>query len=177
MIDEQTEARAIAERWQKRADNARKTLDLKAKEAAKGHDWVVAHEVIQCDEIIAVTTALAAKDAGLEGWKRTATEYASELHSLRSQLAEAQEELNVLRANQIAHVEARARLTDQLAEARKALEPFAWIGQWLFARDLPDETPVVMVEGAGKPFALTRGMFKAAHTAARRAREAQGASS
>ncbi|MFA7602533.1 MAG: hypothetical protein WCY29_05940 [Novosphingobium sp.] len=40
---------------------------------------------------------LAAKDAEMEGWKRTATEYASELHSLRS----------------------------RLAEARKALEPFA----------------------------------------------------
>ncbi|MGN6539160.1 MAG: hypothetical protein ACTHKQ_25965 [Mesorhizobium sp.] len=64
--------------------------------------------------------------------------------------------------------EARTQLTASRAECEKleaALEPFAWIGQWLFARDLPDDTPMVTIEGAGKPFNLTRGMFKAAHTA------------
>ncbi|WP_198341564.1 hypothetical protein [Burkholderia ubonensis] len=51
-------------------------------------------------------------------------------------------------------------------QARAALEPFAAIGQWLFARPLPDETPVVDVRGLhGQSGALTRGMFKAAHAA------------
>lgn len=40
----------------------------------------------QCIDVIA--TALAAKDADLDGWKNTATEYAAELHVLRAQLAE-----------------------------------------------------------------------------------------
>ena len=69
--------------------------------------------------------------------------------------------------------EAAARieaLEAENARLRKALEPFASIGQWMFARDLPDATPVVRVEGLGKPFNLTRGMFKAAQIA-RRARE------
>lgn len=48
---------------------------------------------------------------------------------------------------------------------KAALEPFAWVGSWLFARDLPDDTPMVTVTGAGKDVQLTRGMFKAAHTA------------
>lgn len=38
-------------------------------------------------------TALAAKDADLDGWKNTATEYAAELHVLRVQLAEANKAL------------------------------------------------------------------------------------
>lgn len=58
-----------------------------------------------------------------------------------------------------------ATLTRERDEAREALKPFAWIGQWLFARDLPDDTPMVTVQGLGKPFYLTRGMFNAAHTA------------
>jgi hypothetical protein len=48
---------------------------------------------------------------------------------------------------------------------REALKPFAAIGQWLFARDLPDDTPMVTFTGLHRPFDLTRGMFKAAHTA------------
>lgn len=76
-------------------------------------------------------------------------------------------ELAEVRQQYVDANEARIDAEAQLAEARKALEPFAWIGQWFFARDLPDETPVVVVEGAGKPFSLTRGMFKAAHTARR----------
>ena len=47
---------------------------------------------------------------------------------------------------------------------RQALRPFADIGQWLFARDLPDDTPLVHVTGLnGSHDALTRGDFKAAH--------------
>jgi hypothetical protein len=46
----------------------------------------------------------------------------------------------------------------------EALKPFAWIGQWMFARDLPDDTLVVEVRTLGEPVRLTRGMFKAAHT-------------
>ncbi len=59
-----------------------------------------------------------------------------------------------------------------LADIVAALEPFAWIGQWMFARNLPDDTPVVTITGLHKPIALTRGMFKAAHTAIDRARSA-----
>ncbi len=51
-----------------------------------------------------------------------------------------------------------------------ALEPFASIGQWMFARDLPDNTPVVQIGHIqGKTTALTRGDFKAAHAALRAA--------
>ena len=59
------------------------------------------------------------------------------------------------------------------AKLAEGLAPFAWVGQWLFARDLPDEEPIVTITGAGRPVNLTRGMFKAAHTASTRAR-AQG---
>jgi hypothetical protein len=57
------------------------------------------------------------------------------------------------------------------AELMEALEPFAAIGQWLFARDLPDDTPMVQVDGLnGYNAVLTRGHFKAAHLAVARAR-------
>jgi hypothetical protein len=57
-------------------------------------------------------------------------------------------------------------LEHELAEAREALGPFADVGVWLFARDLPDGTPVVEIEGIGNVRgALTRGHFKRAHTA------------
>lgn len=47
-----------------------------------------------------------------------------------------------------------------------ALKPFADLGAWLFARNLPDETPVVTIGGLnGSAGALTRGHFKAAHQA------------
>lgn len=53
-------------------------------------------------------------------------------------------------------------------EAIDALEPFAEIGAWLFARDLPDETPLVTINAInGVHWHLTRGHFKAAHTACR----------
>ncbi len=53
----------------------------------------------------------------------------------------------------------------------KALEPFAAIGQWLFARDLPDDTPAVEFDGLnGHRPVLTRGHFKAAFLALRKAR-------
>lgn len=49
---------------------------------------------------------------------------------------------------------------------REALKPFAEIGAWLFARPLPDDTPVVEIKGLnGLAGALTRGHFKAAHAA------------
>lgn len=48
----------------------------------------------------------------------------------------------------------------------EALRPFAEIGQWLFARDLPDDTPLVEAGGInGYGMTLTRGHFKAAHRA------------
>jgi len=53
-----------------------------------------------------------------------------------------------------------------------ALGPFASIGEWLFARDLPDDTVMVEVTGLHKPLYLTRGMFKAAHLSSNPARQA-----
>jgi len=56
-------------------------------------------------------------------------------------------------------------VSERERELEGALAPFAEIGQWFFARDLPDETPVVEITGlSGRTF-LTRGMFKAAHSA------------
>jgi len=67
----------------------------------------------------------------------------------------------------IAALEAEnAALKAKMAEADRALAPFAGIGAWLFARDLPDATPVIDLVGInGASGALTRGHFKAAHTA------------
>jgi len=49
-----------------------------------------------------------------------------------------------------------------------ALRPFAEIGAWLFARNLPDETPAVEINGLnGTAGCLTRGDFKAAFNAMR----------
>lgn len=56
-------------------------------------------------------------------------------------------------------------VSERERELEGALAPFAEIGQWFFARDLPDETPVVEITGlSGRTF-LTRGMFKSAHSA------------
>lgn len=56
------------------------------------------------------------------------------------------------------------------SDALEALRPFAEIGQWLFARDLPDDTPLVEAGGInGYAVMLTRGHFKAAHRALREA--------
>ena len=51
-------------------------------------------------------------------------------------------------------------------DAADALRPFAEIGQWLFARDLPDDTPMVDAIGInGHALRLTRGDFKRASLA------------
>lgn len=48
----------------------------------------------------------------------------------------------------------------------KALEPFAEIGQWLFARDVSDDEAVIHAKGInGYGVNLTRGHFKAAFLA------------
>ncbi len=53
--------------------------------------------------------------------------------------------------------------TEQLIAS---LKPFAEIGAWLFARNLPDDTPVVEIRGLhGSAGCLTRGDFKAAFKA------------
>ena len=55
---------------------------------------------------------------------------------------------------------------EQAERLATALKPFAAIGQWFFARPLPDDTPVVHLTGInGMNGALTRGDFKAAHSA------------
>lgn len=65
--------------------------------------------------------------------------------------------------------------TDQLLAA---LKPFAEIGAWLFARNLPDETPVVEINGLnGAAGCLTRGDFKAAFNAMRALENMQEAGS
>lgn len=57
----------------------------------------------------------------------------------------------------------RAISTEQLIAS---LKPFAEIGAWLFARNLPDDTPVVEINGLhGSAGCLTRGDFKAAFKA------------
>lgn len=57
---------------------------------------------------------------------------------------------------------------DQLKQATEALRPFADVGGWLFARNLPDDTPVVEIKGInGSGWVLTRGEFKAAFSALR----------
>lgn len=58
-----------------------------------------------------------------------------------------------------------AKLEADVERMRAALEPFAEIGSLLFARRLPDETPVVEVGTLSGATALTRGHFKAAHLA------------
>jgi hypothetical protein len=53
-----------------------------------------------------------------------------------------------------------------MRDAADALEPFAEIGQWLFARDVPDDTPAVKFDSFnGYQPVLTRGHFKAAFLA------------
>ena len=57
---------------------------------------------------------------------------------------------------------------DEIAQLRAALEPFAWIGSWLFARpEISDDEPLASFStlNSAKPVNLTRGHFKAAHTA------------
>jgi len=54
----------------------------------------------------------------------------------------------------------------QLVQARRALAPFAEVGSFLFARPLPDDTPMVDLQGLnGQVGNLTRGDFKFAHQA------------
>jgi len=92
------------------------------------------------------------------------TSYGTE--HMRRQMDEAQTEWDAALFALASPLPAEAAVAAPPAiQAVKALEPLAWIGQWLFARDLPDDTPMVSIEGGGKPFTLTRGMFKAAHTA------------
>lgn len=91
-------------------------------------------------------------------------------HQLRIRLEIQRDEANAYgdeEAKRAQSAEAeRDTLLAQVEMMRSALEPFAWVGQWLFARDLPDDTPIVTIQGLGKDVHLTRGMFKAAHTAA-----------
>lgn len=59
---------------------------------------------------------------------------------------------------------------EALMAAANALQPFAELGQWFFARDVPDETPVAEFEGLNNyKIILTRGHFKVAHSAFRAA--------
>lgn len=62
-----------------------------------------------------------------------------------------------------------AELQRQWRVMREALQPFADVGSWFFARpQVPDETPVFELIGLnGHNGALTRGQFKAANLALR----------
>lgn len=56
--------------------------------------------------------------------------------------------------------------TSRVKEFELALKPFAEIGGVMFARNLPDETPVVEIKGLnGALGCFTRGDFKKAHRA------------
>jgi len=115
MTDAQTEARAIV------------SAALPPHEQAMlGGDAIV----VLADLI---ATALTAKDAELATLREADGNFwvaVARAERAEAQLAEAKEELNVLRANQIAHVEVRARLTDQLAETRKALDALGAFAFW-----------------------------------------------
>jgi hypothetical protein len=60
-----------------------------------------------------------------------------------------------------------AEVTRQRDDLVAALEPFASIGAWLFARpEVPDDEVMVSIEGInGSRGAFTRGQFKAAYRA------------
>jgi len=65
--------------------------------------------------------------------------------------------------------DARAKPTgasiDRIAVLEEALKPFAEIGAFMFARNLPDETPVVEIKVLNGATYFTRGDFKRAHIA------------
>lgn len=88
------------------------------------------------------------------------------LAEAEAKIVEIRDDCTSVRAMAAEDVSRAARIMVRLAAARAALKPFADIGQWLFARDLPDDTPMVDIFGIGaRKTSLTRGHFKAAHTA------------
>lgn len=77
-------------------------------------------------------------------------------HTVLSKMADALERLQA----ELAEARARERRKDA------ALKPFAEVGQWLFARDVPDGEVMVEFQGLDKyRIELTRKHFKAAHEA------------
>lgn len=90
-----------------------------------------------------------------------------EMDNARSDSANA---LALLRLCAMQATEEVERLQRKLAEARAeierkdaALKPFAEVGQWLFAREVPDDEVMVTFQGLGNyKIDLTRGHFKAA---------------
>lgn len=100
------------------------------------------------------------------------TQTAAQMGNLESELARLRKEC--ARWRQIAGDACNQSdaLRDLNAELLAALEPFDQIGGWLFARqEVPDDTPMVTFEGLNnyRPV-LTRGHFKAASIASRKAR-------
>ncbi|MCA1831245.1 MAG: hypothetical protein LC750_00595 [Actinobacteria bacterium] len=85
---------------------------------------------------------------------------ADEIERLLARNAEHEERYSALEARE----EYRKLENERL---RTALKPFAEVGQWLFARpEIPDSNPVVGLPGInGYEVTLTRGHFKAAHSA------------
>lgn len=81
------------------------------------------------------------------------------------------EELARLRADLAAWEKTAATLSAMpverhLAKCQDALRPFAEVGQWYFALPVPDDEPAVIFTGLnGYNITLTRGHFKAAHSA------------
>lgn len=54
----------------------------------------------------------------------------------------------------------------EIERLREALKPFAEVGQWLHARPIPDDTPMVEFQGMNNyKIIVTRGHFKAASSA------------
>lgn len=63
-MDKPLDEKALLSEWIGRGKTAQQTLDLKSREAAKGHDWVVAHEVIHCDKLVKLGRYLEATQEG-----------------------------------------------------------------------------------------------------------------
>lgn len=90
---------------------------------------------------------------------------ADEIERARRDLTEAQAEATRLRGFNEGLAKNVADLEAQVEQLKAALEPFAEIGQWLFARpEIPDDQPVVELPGINHyQVVLTRGHFKEAH--------------
>lgn len=107
----------------------------------------------------ALVSEIARKNTALASCPETASHLAKELDAAEAIIAARNAQL----AEEIATT---GKFCRRIMDAHKALKPFAAIGQWLFAGDLPDDTPMVLLEGinGGRGY-LSRGHFKAAHTA------------
>lgn len=121
--------------------------------------------------------ALRALAAGVKGWRcfhcdvlfldREAAErhFGTRLHDAPLCAAD-RHELVATRKERDEYGDVRAHVIGVNAKLREALKPFAEVGQWLHARPIPDDTPMVEFQGMNNyKIIVTRGHFKAASVA------------